>query len=301
MSEVTVTTFSSTKWNGVVWEIRDKESNLTATVTERGGRLISLQFDGQELVYSKAELFSKIPDVLRRERKDVGWDQILLGGEKTWIAPQSKFGGKVPFLVPDVGSYTVQQLPDGLKLTSQVCPETGLQVVREIRMGIAGPGTFQINASIINRGGEEQRVAPWSVFQLLAPAYVRVGPLVSDPEAFQDAGVGHIPVERVIESTDPAYAFFVLGRGGESFKAGFSFAEGGNGMMETTFGAGIGKGSIHLTQSFSVPAGPYPHKGRGELYYGGEYFETEVLNPLETLRPGQTSQSLQVNFAVSKE
>ncbi|MCX5750897.1 MAG: hypothetical protein NT099_04430 [Candidatus Saganbacteria bacterium] len=287
MSNITINPYCSSKWGGNIWEITDEEAGLKATVTETGGRLISLEVDGQELVYSKAELFSKIPDVLQLDRKDVKWDQILLGGEKTWIAPQDLFGGKVPFLIPDLGHYTIEPIADGLKLTSEVCPETGLQVVRQICFGTDGPGTFRITAQLVNHSEQNKLVAPWSVFQLLAPANVTVGPLLKGPEEFEGYT---IPSGVFIDSTRQGYYEMVLGATGQSFKVGFYFS-GEQGGFNVSFPSGH-----MLMESFAVPKGAYPHKGRAELYFGTGYFETEVLGPLEIVKQGKATQPLVVDY-----
>lgn len=272
------------------WEMTDS-SRLKATVTSRGGRIISLQKNGHELVYSNPRLFAELSKSSHLpERQTTTWPEVLIGGEKTWIAPQKLFNGGVPFIAPDLGEYNVTQIANrGLILESPVCPETGLQVIREITFGTR-PGDLIVSAHLVNLSGKTQACAPWSVFQLLLPAQAKIGPINQPPFAFPTEGRGLIPAE-VVQGIDEHYAKIMLREQGEIFKLGLPFFR-SMGRFNVTFPQINGETRpIQLQISFrNLKEAAYPHYTRGELFQGTNYFEAEVLGPLESIKDeGRTS------------
>ena len=274
------------------WEMTDS-SRLAATVTSRGGRIISLQKNGQELVYSNPRLFAELAKSSHLpERQTTTWPEVLIGGEKTWIAPQKLFNGGVPFIAPDLGEYAVTQIANqGLILESPVCPETGLRVVREITFGHQ-PGTLVVSAHLVNYSTKTQDCAPWSVFQLLLPADVTVGPINQPPFAFPTEGRGLIPAE-VVQGVKEHYAEIMLREQGEIFKMALPFYR-SMGRFDVAFPQSNSETRpAHLHLTFRNPKeATYPHHTRGELFQGADYFETEVLGPLESVNPDGRTNSL---------
>jgi hypothetical protein len=294
---ISVTPHIKSKWHSKVWQIRDSNAGVEAAVTKQGGRLISLIVGGKELIPSRPELFHNLHNLVKKERRLVSWDEVNLSGETTWVAPQLSWGsGQVPYLMPNIGPYDVNEIEGGVALWSQLCPETELQIFRKIQMGLNGPGTILITAQVINNSAYRRFAAAWSVLQLISPATVRVGPLKSEPEVFSNESQGQIP-NGVMQKTGQATYEFALDPSKGPFKVGFYF-HGEQGSMEMLFPADSEGTQVQLVESFSNPRGLYPHKGRGELYSDWRpYFEAEVLEPRELLQPGQRSSPLVINLA----
>lgn len=280
--------YSSIDYAGTACKITDPLTNLSAVVTARGGRLISLKFDDEkELVYSNAKLFSELEATILKPRRSVQWKEILIGGEKTWIGPSENFGGMVPYLYPDIGLYDIEEINGGVRLTSPTCIETGLQVVRDITFGDDGSGTFQIKAHIFNNSNLARKVSPWSVFQFLKPATVRTGQLDSTPST--DKQFEPVPTGVMKSYGDGSVEFHIGQDSRTEYKVSLPSQSATKKFVITTFGAS-GEPEIEITESFQAAA---------ELYVGiGDYFETEAVGEIESVKPGGQSKDLNIKFSV---
>jgi hypothetical protein len=289
---ITVQRRTATRINGHVWDLINRRAGLSLTVTEEGGgRLLQMKLRERDIAYFQPELFAQIPKLLDKNRKDVNWEEVGLGGEKTWVAPQNSFGGGVPFLDLNLGKYNAQGIENGVALTSPICRETGLQIQREITLEDGAEGKFTIKAQVSNHSSRVKEAAPWSVFQLVKPATVNVGPLTGLPEAFKNEGAGIMPQGILRQISDNYYAL-ALKAGGDMFKAGFHFI-GADGSMEIRFTGGVSP--VFLKIDFAVPDGTFPHGYRAELF-DWQYFEAEFLGPLEQIAPGKSSEALVVHY-----
>ena len=133
---------------------------------------------------------------------------------------------------------------------------------------------------------------------MLKPALVKVGPLRHPPRAFKDFNNGQIPEGVVSQSKDKSYYELVMHMTGKDFKAGFLFDPR---FEKGTISACFQDKKVRLTTSFFLSDALYPHKGAGEIYYGGgPYFETEVLGPSSILQPGQESEVLEINIQLEE-
>ena len=69
-------------------------------VPQIGGRVMGVQWRGQELSFVNPDYEGRVEDVaaiadVHARKRQLGF--LLWGGEKTWLAPQSRWTGDVPF------------------------------------------------------------------------------------------------------------------------------------------------------------------------------------------------------------
>ena len=278
----------------------DHAKGLSAIVTNRGGRLISLAFQGVELIDSKPEKFLGAENLLAMERGRVTWDQVGIGGARTWVAPQSEFGEGVFFLDLDLGRYAIRQQGASLVMTSPVCRETNLRVSRRLQSTLGG---FRLSSQVTNISTTARRASPWDIFQTPVPLSIRIGPLVSPPELLSfDNPLG---IEGFVEvAGESEYVLhFKDGINLPMFKLGFhfDFIKKGQGTISAVYSAN-GRGEVQLTEHFKLCRGPFPHLGQAEIFYNpfGRYVELEVLGRTQELRAGQRSARLDLGFTVLK-
>ena len=96
------------KWNGYLLA----NSNIELGVTpEIGGRIISLKFNGEELLFvdpnhcGETFDFSSVSDLAAEKRK-LGFR--VWGGDKTWVAPETAWIESIPPLDLDAMPYSVE-------------------------------------------------------------------------------------------------------------------------------------------------------------------------------------------------
>lgn len=88
-----------------------------ALVPSLGGRIISLRFEGKEFLFLNKE--STFP---------------LWGGDKTWIAPQGEWPEGKPYTELDSSEYELTWDGQQAIMTSPVCSQTGLRIVRKVKI-----------------------------------------------------------------------------------------------------------------------------------------------------------------------
>ncbi|QNK82690.1 DUF4380 domain-containing protein [Nakamurella sp. PAMC28650] len=275
-----------------------------------GGRLLSLQFGGRELLYRNAELIDHRlhrRDASLRPPVDVtmaSWRNY--GGDKTWPAPQGWSGPAQwpgpPDPVLDSGPYvpTLTLADDSVTLAMTSAPDrrSGLQITRTVRLR-AGSVEYELRQRF-EAVDRPVRWAIWDVLQLRA-------------ESSGDPRDGWYAT--VVDSPDSAIELL----SGNGFPA-HSIADG---VMVVPFQEIVGKlgvpgasgrvatwlDGVAVTQRFSVVEGAeYPDRGsRAEIWLecplphplahlGGldppaRIIESEVLGPLITLMPGESTSS----------
>ena len=106
-----------------------------------GGRLMSMRYEGRELLFVHRELSAQVFDFstvldLNSMKKEMGFR--LWGGDKTWVAPQSEWSEGIPPLELDAGTYALTWEDKTAVMTSPVCRETGIRIVRKIRINEDG-------------------------------------------------------------------------------------------------------------------------------------------------------------------
>ncbi|SDY42791.1 protein of unknown function [Amycolatopsis xylanica] len=242
-----------------------------------GGRLLSLIFDGKEVLWRNASLLDDSLQPIGHTPKPVSGtmgDWVNYGGDKTWPAPQDEWCGP-PDPILDSGPYTVS---GELVLTSAPDPRTGLRLSRQFTL-LPDASSFHLRLTAVNISPRPVRWALWNVTQL-PPGVVHVG---LDGEVVELIGSvehrdGVIPVQSTVG------------------KLGFPGSTG----WVTHFGH-----EVSLTQRFAVDLGAeYPDSGSplevwlespqpepiswlGGLNPPDHIVECEVLGPITTLAPGE--------------
>jgi hypothetical protein len=133
-----------------------------------GGRLWDVRFQGYSLLFQNPDLMGYTPDLNELTGYPTKSPQFgfpLWGGEKTWIAPDTSWPNGVPYKALDSGSYeTIKTGENYIALRSLICPQSGLQIEREIRL--ESGSKFLIHHKVCNQGKNAREVGIWSVMML---------------------------------------------------------------------------------------------------------------------------------------
>ncbi|MEO0600170.1 MAG: hypothetical protein AAF211_01970, partial [Myxococcota bacterium] len=151
------------------WRMRRGGLELVV-VPQIGGRVMNVVWRGEDLLFVHPELAGKVVDVTATEdKRTLGF--LLWGGEKTWLAPQSRWLDELPSLDLDSGPYTLDVEGECIVLTSPVDRESGIQIVRTIAW-LADAEGWTLTHRLINRGSTTTECAPWGVTMLVRPGRV---------------------------------------------------------------------------------------------------------------------------------
>jgi hypothetical protein len=136
-------------------------------VPQVGGRIMGIRWRGHDLSFTQPELEGQVVDVaavenLSAKKREMGFP--LWGGDKTWLAPQTRWTEGAPFLDLDSGAYELaieQAAPDvtRVRMTSRVCRETGVQITRTVTMK-AGETAWTIDHCLTNGSAAEVEWGP---------------------------------------------------------------------------------------------------------------------------------------------
>ncbi|MBF0485440.1 MAG: hypothetical protein HQL16_02885, partial [Candidatus Omnitrophica bacterium] len=154
-------------WQGFRLTVGDVSLGI---VPDIGGRILSLTFKGEEFLYvhppeqGKTYDLSKVGDILSF-KKDFGFR--LWGGDKTWVAPQHQWVYGIPPLDLDCGQYALESQGDSAVMTSPVCRETGLRIVRRVRL--SSSGEISLTEELHNETDEPVTRGIWNVTQVMRP------------------------------------------------------------------------------------------------------------------------------------
>jgi hypothetical protein len=154
----------------------DLELAITPSI---GGRIMRAAWRGHDLAYSNPSYHGRalnlhnFPDP-RAAKREFGLRRY--GGDHTWLAPQSRWSDGLPFLDLDSGPYTAEveestEHDVRLTVTSPVDRETGMQIVRTVRLSAARAG-FEVTHTLRNVSGKLAQWAIWDVFHLRRPGRV---------------------------------------------------------------------------------------------------------------------------------
>ncbi len=140
-------------------------------VPSLGGRIISLRYEGREFLFSDkehlGETFEFPADIdLAARKRELGFR--LWGGDKTWVAPQNEWLEKTPPLELDAGNYALTWEDKTAVMTSPVCRETGLRIVRKVH--IDEEQTVHLSEEFQNTTADKViRKGIWNVTQVARP------------------------------------------------------------------------------------------------------------------------------------
>ena len=288
----------------------------------RGGRLLSLVAAGRELLWRDPELVGDdlVPVVPVHLWPASDGDMSTwanVGGSKTWPAPQGWSGpdewAGPPDPVLDSGAWTAEWVADEdsavVTLTSADDPRSGLRVER--RFTVPATGTrFEQTATFTN---VSDRPRTWSVWEVC-----QVGTAGGAGRAAEDAAVivphSATPVEldlgswegEVVSRREGGDVVLPVGTG--VAKRGYPAADGSVSYRDDA-------GTILTLAATPAPTGTWPDGGSkvevwlqrptaapiqelGDLHPSAHLVELEVLGPLTTLVPGEST-SLEIAWSVS--
>lgn len=144
-----------------------------------GGRIMRVAWRGHDLVYSNPSYHGRTLDLHsfpdpRAAKREFGLRRY--GGDHTWLAPQSRWSDGLPFLDLDSGPYTAEvevstEHDVRLTVSSPVDRETGMQIIRTVRLSAARAG-FEVTHTLRNVSGKLAQWAIWDVFHLRRPGRV---------------------------------------------------------------------------------------------------------------------------------
>lgn len=269
-------------WPGFVMDAGDI---TLGCVPGLGGRIMSLKFRGQELLYAPLDGGREFP-VLPQEhipdlaafKRSFGFQ--IFGGDKTWVGPESAWLEKIPPLDLDAGKYDFALKKDGCVMTSPVCRETGLQIVRQV--SFLEEGDIGLVEILRNRTAEPVTRGIWNVTQIARPfdVFVPAEPQAMRSYYHEDATLpdpGFEPFEKDGWAVIPC-------RNDVCFKFGGMLREGRAAVIKET-----PQGDVVFARVFDiVPGAPYAHRSMAEVFNSSRYpyGEMEVHGVLTTLPPG---------------
>lgn len=263
-------------------------------VPQIGGRLMNVLWEGRELFYVHPDLEGRchrIPpqEDVRIAKQTFGFP--LWGGDKTWLAPQDRWTGGVPFFDLDSGPYSIDWHADkaAVRMTSGRCRETGLVLERIVQLGEQAGG-WSVTHRMTNCGERPASWGLWDVTMVHRPGVVMLpmsaGSRFEDGiKAFSNEGQSDDLRPRVLSRRRSGMA--VDCREPLHFKYG-SDAESGRAVTLLQ-----PDDAIRLLYVKAVPTfhpQPYGHDCVIEVYNSPsfDYFELEVHGPVVDLAPGQS-------------
>lgn len=269
-------------WPGFVMSRGDIALGL---VPDIGGRIMSLQFRGQELFYPsvgpKGEFpvlpQGDIPD-LAEFKRSFGFQ--IFGGDKTWVAPESEWLEKIPPLDLDAGRYTFEQKKDGCVMTSPVCRETGLQVVRQV--GFLEGGDIALIETLRNKTDHPVTRSIWNVTQVARPFDVFIPAEVEAIRSYHYDDTT-LPDPRFVPFEKDGWTV-VPCRNDVCFKFGGLIREGRTAVIKET-----PQGMVVFARVFDISRDkPYAHRSMVEVFNSSRYpyGEVEVHGALTAIPAG---------------
>ncbi len=144
-------------------------------VPDIGGRVMSYQIKGEELFYVHPPEEGRrydIPDQQDWTAFKISFGFHIIGGDKVWVAPEWAWVARIPPLDLDLGHYTFDVKDGVCVMTSPVCRETGIKVIRFI--SLKDDGTLHLREELHNMTTQSLSKGIWCVVQIPKPfdAYV---------------------------------------------------------------------------------------------------------------------------------
>lgn len=244
-----------------------------------GGRIISLELDGEEILWIDKATAGQIPDPAKfGDKKKFGFG--LWGGDKTWVAPQEKWVDAIPPLDLDAGAYTSKTDDHSITLTSPLCRETGLRIVRRISMPESQ--TVLIEQTFINESDKKVTRGIWNVTQVERPFDVYVPCPSSGIRPYPNEGASVTMRDKIV--SEKSGWTRIACRAPAHFKYGGISQKGAMIAMRH-----YGHETLVFTRTFDAPAGAkYAHDSNVEVYNSPDYgyLEIESHAPIVEIKTG---------------
>lgn len=158
-------------WHGYRLSVGDITVGLVPDV---GGRIMSYRFKGEEMLYVHLPEAGKIHDISLEPTaafKD-SFGFHIIGGDKAWVAPECSWVSRMPPVDLDLGRYSFEIKEGECIMTSPVCRETGLRIVRFV--SLKDDGALHIREEFHNMTSQPLRKGIWTVVQIPKPFDVYV-------------------------------------------------------------------------------------------------------------------------------
>ncbi len=265
-----------------------QSQNIRLNMDPTGGRILSLVAFGEELFFSNNSCTGDRPGFPSGSVSEDEWRAFkryygfkLFGGDKTWVSPEYSWWERIPPLELDAGQYCMEQLKDTVVMTSPHCRETGLQIVRTVRLDPIGK--VFLKEEIVNISDRPVTRGIWNVSQVLRPFTV-----------FFPGAVEQFRSYNYQDPTLPSHSVTLIGHKGltgipcqftECYKFGGIPSDGYSILFKP-----ILSGRIVWERWFKVyPDRPYAHNSAVEVFNSHlyNYGEVEIHSPLATLGPGE--------------
>ena len=158
-------------WDGIELSNDELSVGLTPSI---GGRIMSLKYQGQEMLFvdplHTGETFSPQDwRSLSEAKKKMGFR--VWGGDKTWVAPQSSWLEGIPPLDLDAAPYALTLTEHEVQMSSPVCRETGLQIIRHVSLI---DGKVRLCEELHNRSSQAVSRGLWNVTQVKRPCLFEI-------------------------------------------------------------------------------------------------------------------------------
>ena len=272
-------------WQGL--ELRVADIVLTVT-PEIGGRIMSLRYRGEELLYVHLPEKGKVYDLpgiadIVAFKKGLGFK--IIGGDKTWVAPEKDWAHRAPPLDLDIGRWSVEkriatEAFSSVRLISLVCRETGLQLARQV--DLFRDGKIVVQEELFNRNPFAVRKGLWNVTQVPKPFEVYVRAELSGVRSYyhEDATLpkNDVRPQRIGDWVS------IPASGDVCYKFGALLTQGRAVLVSDTAQGPVAWGRRFLHDSRAV----YAHGSQVEVFNSAEfpYGELEVHSPFITIPSG---------------
>jgi hypothetical protein len=266
-------------------------------VPQVGGRIMGMQWRGHELNFIHPDLAGRVEDVeaapdAHARKRELGF--LLWGGDKTWLAPQTRWNDRLPFLDLDSGPYELHVEHAGpetavVRMTSRPCRETGVQVERTVTVS-ARTSDWSVAHRIRNAGPAEVQWGIWDVSMVSKPGTVYL-PRATESRfpdgvrTFLEEGESAEVRDRVVDELGTLAV--IRCRESEAFKFGVDAREGW--MLAVLEVSGLGL--VGYRKQVPAYAGQeYGHGCIAEVYNSDlhPYFEMEMHSPVVSLKPDES-------------
>ncbi len=266
-------------------------------VPQVGGRIMGMLWRGHNLSFTQPEREGQVVDLsrirdVRAKKREMGFP--LWGGDKTWLAPQTRWTERVPFLDLDSGPYDLcvdRDEPEAVvvRMTSRACRETGIQITRTVTVA-SGTPAWVVTHRLLNTASMETHWGAWDVAMVLKPGRVYLPRHATSRypdgvKTFAEEGESDHVRDKVVEELGSLAVI----RCDEptAFKYGVDAQEGWMlGVLEVS-----GLGLVAYRKQVSVYGDkPYGHGCIAEVYNSDRYpyFEMEIHGPVVSLGSGES-------------
>ncbi|HMZ07160.1 MAG TPA: hypothetical protein PK078_06030 [Anaerolineales bacterium] len=246
-----------------------ENASLRLLVTRSvGPRILSLQLDGGE------NLFAELPDFVT----DCPGSGIyhFRGGHRLWHSPE------VPTrtYLPDDTPVQIEAIENGLNVTQDVEPKTGLQKSMKVELG-AGSPCITVTHRISNTGLWPVTCALWAITQLRKDGLAILPQTCTDTGVLPNRSLALWPYTNPGEPNVTWGRYYVLVRASMSsaFKLGFSNPRG--------WLAYWWNGTLFVKRAaYNAQTEYYDFGSSSEFYCNDKFLELETLSPIVTIQPG---------------